>query len=285
MRREECSLIKLFSGTCGIIVLLSISSVRAADMQTNTPDPCGGPSALFALIDRPTVGDSPCVVKADQALLEAGVARYVPDSGGGYSLGYPQLELRFGLPGDNELVMLPPNVSRVVSLSSGGRQTISGASASVVGLKHEFGYYSQWLWAGETLVTLPSGSPDFGSAATGYAINGVVGYNLTPDFALTMMLGVTHLAAPANPQAGAYYWSLNPDLVATWEIAERWQLYAEVYGQSHTGPGQGSGYNADGGIQYLLTPEVELDAEIGQRLSGNLGGWSHYLGVGFAVLF
>lgn len=257
-----------------------------ANLQSGISDPCAGPGALFALLDRPTVGDSPCVVKPAQAVLEAGIARYWTSDGGGYSLGYPQLELRFGLPDDNELVLLPPNLSRVsVPVPGGGNQIISGGSASVVGLKHEFGYNAQWISAGEMLVTLPSGSPDFGAAAVGYAVNGIVGYSPTPAFGLTLMLGVTHLAASANDQSGAYYWSVNPDLVASWQTSQSWQWYAEVYGQSHAGPGQSSGYNADGGVQYLLNPHFEVDAEIGQRLSGNLGGWSHYLGMGIGLLF
>lgn len=269
-----------------LFLLLGASSVHAADVQSDIQDPCGGPSALLAILDRPTVGDSPCVVKPGQVLLESGIARYAPDDMSGYSLGYPQLELRFGLPDNNELVLLPPNVNRAVTpLSSGGNRISSGGSASVLGLKHEFGYNQQWLWTGEALVTLPSGSPDFGSAATGYAVNGIVSDSLTPVFSLTLMLGVTHLAAPAHLNAGAYYWSLNPDLVAVWQTSGSFQLYAEVYGQSHTGPGQRSGYNADGGVQYLVTPDVELDAEIGQRLSGNLGGWAHYIGAGFGLLF
>lgn len=258
----------------------------AADLQSQDSNPCGGSSALFALIDRPTVGDSPCVVPAGQVLTEAGVARYLPNDADGYSFGYPQLELRFGLPDGNELVLLPPNLNRVTTpLPKGGNQVLSGANASVVGFKHEFGYNQRWIWAGEVLATLPSGSPDFGSAASGYAINGIVSDSLTPVFSLTLMLGATHLAAPAKIDSGAYYWSLNPDLVAAWQTSERWQWYVEVFGQSHTGPGQGSGYNADGGVQFLLTPRFELDAEIGQRLSGNLGGWAHYFGVGLALLF
>ena len=266
--------------------LLGAHAAMAAGMQSDVSDPCSGPDALLSLIDRPTVGDSACVVPAGRTLLESGVARYVPNPASGYSLGYPQLELRFGLPANNELVLLPPNINRSVTpVLGGGHQIVSGGSASVVGLKHEFGYNSQWLWAGETLVTLPSGSPDFGSAATGYAINGIVNDNVTPIFSLTLMLGATHLAAPSNIHAGAYYWSMNPDLVASWQTTERFQFYVEVYGQGHTGPGEGAGYNADGGIQYLLTPNVELDAEVGQRLSGNLGGWSHYSGIGVALLF
>lgn len=276
----------LVSITCGIVALLGMISVRAAEAQVGLRDPCGGPSALLALLDRPTVGDSPCVVKPGQVLLEAGIARYVPNDMSSYSLGYPQLELRFGLPDSSELVLLPPNVNRVVTpLPSGGHQISSGGSASVVGIKHEFGYNQQWLWAGEALITLPSGSPDFGSAATSYAVNGIVSDSLTPVFSLTLMLGVTHFAAPANVHNGAYYWSLNPDLVAAWQTSERLQFYAEVYGQSHTSPSQSSGYNADGGIQYLVKPDCELDVEISQRLSGNLGGWSHYIGVGFGLLF
>jgi hypothetical protein len=270
----------------GLIGLLAVPAVMAAGPQSGVADPCAGSGALFALVDRPTVGDSPCVVPTGQALLESGIARYVPHDASGSVLGYPQLELRFGMPDNNEFVLLPPNINRVVTpLPGGGNAISSGGSATVIGLKHELGYNSRWISAGEMLVTLPSGSPDFGSAATGYAINGIAGYNLTPAFALTFMLGVTHLAAPANLQSGAYYWSLNPDLVATWQTSENFQFYAEVYGQNHTGPGQGAGYNADGGIQYLVNSNFELDAEIGQRLSGNLGGWSHYFGVGFAVLF
>lgn len=270
----------------GMVAWLVMSLGAEAATQADVQDPCAGPGALLALIDRPTVGDSACVVPTGKVLLESGVTRYVPDGTSGYSLGYPQIEWRFGLPANNELVLLPPNLNRVITpLPGGGSQTISGGNASVVGLKHEFGYNSQWQWAGETLVTLPSGSPDFGSAATGYAVNGIVSDNLTPVFSLTLMLGVTHLAAPANIQSGAYFWSLNPDLVASWQTSERFQIYGEIYGQSHTAPGAGAGYNVDGGVQYLLRPNVELDAELGQRLSGSLGGWSHYFGVGLAVLF
>ncbi|MHB1515784.1 MAG: hypothetical protein ACYCVY_08765, partial [Acidiferrobacteraceae bacterium] len=37
-------------------------------------NPCTGPSALLALLDRPTVGDSSCVVPDGKTVLEAGIA-------------------------------------------------------------------------------------------------------------------------------------------------------------------------------------------------------------------
>lgn len=67
---------------------------------------------MLDLLDRPTMGDSPCVVKPGQMVLEAGVARYALYGQSGHTWGYPQLELRWGLPENNELVFLP-NISRV----------------------------------------------------------------------------------------------------------------------------------------------------------------------------
>ncbi len=263
-----------------------MAPVWAKGSLSGISDPCAGPSSLLALLDRPTVGDSTCVVKPGDAVLETGWARYALSGQSGHAFGYPQGELRFGLPDQNEFVFLPPNLSRQVTpMPGGGSQTLTGGSASVMGIKHEFGYNARWIWAGETLFTLPSGSPTYGSAATGYAVNGIIGYSLTSSVALTLMLGVTHLAQAADVQGGAYYWSVNPDLVLTWETTQNFQFYLEAYGQNHTGPGQGAGYDADGGVQYLLTPRFEVDAEIGQRLSGNLGGWSHYFGVGAGFLF
>ena len=260
--------------------------VWAKGSLSGISDPCAGPSALLALLDRPTVGDSACAVKPGYAVLETGWARYTLLGQSGHALGYPQGELRFGLLDQNEFVFLPPNISRQVTpMPGGGSQTLTGGGASVVGIKHEFGYNARWIWAGETLFTLPSGSPTYGSAATGSAVNGIVGYSLTSSVALTLMLGVTHLAQAADVQGGAYYWSVNPDLVLTWETTQNFQFYLEAYGQNHTSPGQGAGYDADGGIQYLITPRFEVDAEIGQRISGNLGGWSHYFGVGAGFLF
>jgi hypothetical protein len=116
-------------------------------------------------------------------------------------------------------------------------------------------------------------------------VNGILGYNPTSTLGLALMLGVTHFAEPRNVLGGAYYWSVNPDFVVTWLAAPRLQFYGEVYGQNHTGPGEASGYNFDGGIQYLITQDFEVDAEYGRRLSGNLAGWSHYFGVGLGLMF
>ncbi len=83
-----------------------------AEDSTNAEiqNPCGGPSALLAILDRPTVSDSACAVPLGQVVLELGYQHAdVRGIGGGRADNYPQAELRFGLPGNNEFKILPSN--------------------------------------------------------------------------------------------------------------------------------------------------------------------------------
>ncbi|WP_298173482.1 hypothetical protein [Acidithiobacillus sp.] len=261
-------------------LIMGIQTVHADDAIQN---PCAGPSALLALLDRPTVSDSACVVQYGQAVLEAGYQHAnLTGTGGGTANNFPEAELRFGLPGNNEFVLLPPNdnVQRTPSDST----YFQGFSATTVGIKHELGYTKHWLGAVESLFTLPSGSPAFGNRGLGVAFNGIVAYAPSDDTGISLQLGVTSQTNPALAGGGRFT-SINPDITFTWLPLWNLQFYGEVYGQSRTGPGLGSGFDADGGVQYLLTTYCEVDLEEGVRLSGNLGGFTHYFGAGMGFLF
>lgn len=174
---------KVLAVLMGVALGLQLTSAAA---QSPTDDPCSGSKALLAILDRPTVGDSACVVPNGNVVLELGAKRgKAQDSGRGFSL--PEAEFRFGMPADNELVFLPPNYLH----QSGPGTTIDGSGPAVVGIKHELGYTDKWLGAVESLVTLPSGSPAFGSAGAGVAFNGIVSYSPTSNTGLSMMLGVS----------------------------------------------------------------------------------------------
>ena len=259
-------------------LILGTQGSRADDA---IQDPCDGRSALLAILDRPTVSDSACVVQYGQAVLEAGYEHADLRGGGGTADNFPEAELRFGLPGNNEFVLLPPNdnLQRVP-----GSPHLHGFSATAVGIKHELGYTRHWLGAVEGLFTLPSGSPAFGSQGLGVAVNGIVTYAPSDDTGISLQLGV---ASQTNPMlaGGGRYTSVNPDISFTWQPWWNLHFYGEVFGQSRTGPGLGSGFDADGGVQYLLTPSWEVDLEEGVRLSGNLGGYTHYAGAGMGFLF
>lgn len=249
-------------------------------------DPCSGPSALLAILDRPTISDSPCAVAKGQVVLELGYQHAsLRGPGGGTSDDFPEAEVRVGLPGSNEFVLLPPNYNnqRTRPFSAPEQKTV-GLSAITVGLKHELGYTRRWLGAVEALFTLPSSGSAFGSRGLGAAFNGIVNYELSEHITLSLQLGVSSQTDPA-PSGGGRFTSFVSNIVSTWQLAERLQFYGEIYGQTSTGPGEGPGYNADGGVQYLITPSWEVDVAGGVRLVGDLGGFTHYFGTGMGLRF
>lgn len=254
-----------------LICPLLVRADLAPPTSQASQNPCGGPGSLLAELDRPTVGDSACVVPQSRAIVEFGFA----DAQGstGTTQNGPQAELRFGLPGDNEFVLMPPNVT----FAQGSLGGTPRYSPTVMGVKHEWGYTRQWIYTGEVLLTMPATGYTPGTqGGLGAAANGIVGWNITHAIALGLMLGVTSFD-DANQRR---FTSINPDFTATWLLDPRLQLYGEIYGQTHTSYHQGPGWDSDGGIQYLLTRHVEVDAEIGQRISGALGGYRHYWGIG-----
>lgn len=255
--------------------------------QAANPSPaCGGPSGFLAVIDRPTAADSACVVPQGMSAIEAGATAgnlYGTPGGSFYTL--PNLALRWGLPGNSELVWLPLNFQHQ-SLDGGAAvpaTTLRGFGATTIGFKHALGYTEHWQWTAEALATLPSGDSTFGSHGLGGAVNAIIGYGNGP-FGVSLMVGVTSQTEP-TAAGGQRFQSFNPDLVMTWAAAARWQLYGEIYSQSHSGYLQGWGTNADAGLQYLVTPGLVVDVEEGVRIQGSLGGFSSYTGVGLGVMF
>jgi hypothetical protein len=270
----------------GLLVALATCG-RANAEEGAIEDPCSGPSALLAVLDRPTVSDSACAVAKGQFVLEMGYQHaYLRGPGGGTADNFPEAEVRVGLPGSNEFVLLPSNYNRqrTRAFSGGPEQKTDGLSAVTLGLKHELGYTRHWLGAVEALFTLPSGGSAFGSRGLGAAFNGIVDYAVSDQIGLSLQLGVSSQTDPAF-SGGRRFTSFTSNLVSTWQPMERLQFYGEIYGQTSTGPGEGAGYNADGGVQYLITSSWEVDVEGGVRLVGNLGGFTHYFGTGMGLRF
>lgn len=272
--------------SCGAaIATLAVASVPVAHALSPPPS-CSGPSGFLAVIDRPTAEDSGCLVPQGLADIEAGATAgklYAAPGGRFYTL--PNLTLRWGLPDNSELVWLPPTFQH---------QSVSGAPASpaarlrgfgptTIGIKHMLGYSEHWQLTAEALATLPSGDSTFGSHGAGGAVNAIVSYGSGP-LGMSLMVGATSATEPTTA-GGQRFQSFNPDLVVTWAASARVQLFGEVYAQSHSGYLQSWGTNADGGLQYLVTPDLVVDVEEGVRVQGSLGGFSNYTGVGLGVLF
>jgi opacity protein-like surface antigen len=237
-------------------------------------DPCDN---FLSVLNRPTVADSVCVVKPGKVIIELGTQYQDLYPGNNHGINFPDSQFRFGLPGSNEFTLLPPNYIRY-------NGEISGYTATVLGLKHQFPNENNLNYTVEGIFTLPTGDRNFGSDGLGVALNGIVNYGFTAAFSVAMMVGITSETTSSNA-GGDRFTSFNPDLVFSWQVNDNLQIYAETYGETKTAPHAGSGFNADAGIQYLPSPNIELDIEYGQRLSGELGGFAHYLGAGGGIRF
>ncbi|MBY0544380.1 MAG: transporter [Gammaproteobacteria bacterium] len=255
--------------------LLSLSQAAFADI--NEPEnPCSSAASLFSLVDRPSKADSSCTIPYGDMMYEMGY-QYLDLIGGGNLQNFPQITLRAGLPENTEIFALLPSYN-VQSIAP-----TTGFGATTLGLKHVFHYSQQWIWTAEALLTPTSGSAAFGDDGASYTINGIAAYTINNSLSATFMLGFSSQTLPELSD-GQRFTSLNPDALLSWQINNKWLLFGETYAQTKTGPDQGGGLDVDGGVQFLAAKRVILDAEAGQRISGEIGGYNNYFGFGLAIL-
>ncbi len=237
-------------------------------------NPCSG---LLNIVDRPSFGDSACAVPLGNAVIEAGYQYLELSHSDGSAYILPQAVTRVGLPYQNELVVLLP------SYVHQSRDSISGSTATTAGIKHEIGYNAKWLGAVESLFTLPNGSAAFGSQGLDVALNGIATYSINSAWSATFMLGVS-TQTESSASGGQRFTTVLQDVVISYAPIPSLNLYAEVFGFTKTAPNEGSGYAVDGGVVYLLRPNLTVDLEYGHHISGDLLGMTDYVGAGFALL-
>lgn len=259
-----------------VAALLSVIAINVfADTMTNL---CGGPTALLNIIDRPTAAYSACVIPSNNVIIESGYQYQQLSHSAGYAQNLPEAELRLGLPANNEFLVLLPNYNHQSLIPH------SGYSATTLGIKHGTSFFQNWVSAVLALFTLPDGSAGFGSKGAGVEVNGIFSYTFNPQFNMTIMIGGSS-STQSSYAGGQRYASINPDLVIAYSPIDKLSIYGEVYGQTKTSPNEGFGLNFDGGLIYLLLPNVSVDLELGQRITGNLDGFTHYIGSGLVVYF
>ena len=154
-----------------------------------------------------------------------------------------------------------------------------------VGAKYEFGYGEKWGFAADTAITFASGTNDFSSNGTGVTLNGIMAYNVNADIGVEFQLGLSHVFSPAYPLQTT---SINPILVVSDQLNEitgNLQLYAEVYNFVDIAPDNNVSSFIDAGVQYLVTPDVEVDVEAGHNLTDIPLNNTTYVGFGAGIEF
>lgn len=252
-------------------LLFIVSTITFAfDIESS---PCGGPNALLSLVNRPTLADSSCVVPFKSVVVESGYTNLSLIDNGNQEI-FPQSVFRLGLPSSSEFFVLLPNfIDQSVP-------PYSGLSATTMGMKRVVVANPKWVATVESVFTIPSGSVAYGSRGLGEAFNGIVNYQITSSISVNAILGISS-QTQSILQGGKRFLTINPDLVLSWS-KDKLLLYGEVYAQSKTAPDQGSGVMSDAGVLYLLKNNIAVDFEVGQRISGSIGGFNHYFGTGIS---
>jgi hypothetical protein len=266
----------------GIIVIFVALASPAPSPSPAAPaanDPCGGSTTnLLATLNRPTIGFSACAVKPRQSLWELGYNNVLQSDGTRVAI-YPQGFIRFGAAPQVELNIIGPNYQ--VQNAAGSVQR--GFADSGIGAKYEFFQDESNVAAIDFLYSVPTGAPTFTAGAPIATLNLDYGRSLSPASGFGTTLGVQSSYAQDLSGHSARFMSLLPSVSFTTQTNARTQFYAEVYGQTRIRPDGGTLFGIDGGVQYLLTPTVEIDAELGQTVTDL--SRAHYIGFGLGLRF
>ncbi len=262
-----------------LLLLVTAAAVAASPSPSPAPDPCGGTTTnVLATLNRPTIGFSACSVKARESLWELGYVNLAQNDGS-HSAAYPQGFIRFGAGKRLEVDVIGPNY--VVQNSAGG--VTRGYTDSGVGAKYEFFQDASNVAAIDLLYTAPTGAAAFTAGAPVATLNFDYGRSLSPAAGVATTIGVQSSFAQNLGGRAARFTSLLPSLVFTIQSDSRTQFYAEAYGQTQIRPDGGTLFGLDGGVQYMLLPNVEIDGELGQTVTDLLR--AHYIGFGFGLKF
>jgi hypothetical protein len=250
-------------------IILILAAAAASPSPSPAPaNPCGGAHTnVLAAINRPSVGYSPCAVKPHEQLVEFG---YENTTGaGGHAAQYPQGFVRFGIAPRWEFDLIGPAY---------GAQALHGATTSGffdsgAGAKYEMWHDSERALAMDFLYTAPTGAHAFTAGSSVETMN--------LDYTMPIA-GKFGFASTLGAQNGRFF-SLLPSAIVTDQWSARAQAFIEAFGQTRVSPDGGSLFGMDAAVQYLLAPNLQIDAEVGRTASQ--GTQLHYAGFGFGVKF
>ncbi|KTC81394.1 transporter [Legionella brunensis] len=260
-----------------LFYVLIILSVNLANVIAQTYDnPCTGSPQVLVLTDRGGNVDSPCSLPLKTAFLEGGY-QYQTLKPSGWQQTFPQGEFRIGLPGHNEIGLFLSNYNRI------NEAPFSGYSPFSFDFKHPFSYGQNWIFTGSGTVIFPGGSSAFGSESLGIAISGIGIYAFNEQWSATAMLEGGSFTNPTL-EGGGRYTSLLPDVLISYAPIEKISLYAEIYGQSQTGPHESGAVIVDCGFIYMLKSMMALDFGVYQQLTNNPNQYNNSVIAGITLV-
>ena len=108
---------------------------------------------------------------------------------------------------------------------------------------------------------------------------------MTDALSVEFAPGVSSFTSLSGNGSPHRFFSFNPDFVAAYQFTPSFQLYGEFFRNSIQGAGLSGNYWFDGGFQYLITNNIEIDAEYGVFLDPPSESSGHYIGFGTGFMF
>jgi len=245
---------------------------------------------LLATLNRPTVGYSPCAVPKGAIVLEEGYQNTFAGGPAAQTLSaYPQGFERVGIAQRLELDLIGPSVNRL----RGGGSMSSGSSDLGLGFKYELPQKGRFTYALDGLYTAATGTGGFSNGGPTQTLNLDLAYAASPalGFGTTLAAaassgffqpGTSATNATLAPLPGRYA-TFDPSVVVTLQRPNYYQFYAELVGQTKMAPRAGGLVYTDFGLQKLLGPYLELDAEYGVDFTPVKGSRFRYVGFGAGI--
>lgn len=238
------------------------------------------------MTDRPDQTESTATIAPGRMQLEAGLAFSQDEESANETqvLEGPGTLLRIGLARDVELRLGWTGIVDEEMRFRGREDSESGIGDGELGVKLRLGAESGPRPEMALLVasSLPVGEEPFSSDRFDPSFRLAFAHSLTETVALGYNLGAEWTSEPTaggrSTRARGLY-----TLALGFTLSERWAAFAEVFGDfslSAPGPPETS---VDGGLTWLLRPNLQLDAAAGVGLSDEAPDWFLGLGVSLRV--
>lgn len=256
------------------LVLLFMCIFYTCSLYADSNDPC---SNMLNVVNSPSNLNSPCTVSFKKLMIELNYIDQRLYGDYGIQQNYPNAEVRFGLPANNEFSINLPNYIQQKSYPG------SGYSSTFLAFKHAIYYNEQWMFALEELVNPPGGSFAYGSHGWGSTFNAIFNYTVNDSWSIAGMVGLSRLS-DSSLLGGHHFNSIDPDIVLSYSINDKLMAYSEIYGQSKISALGNAGYNFDAGLLFLLFPNTTINISAGQQIYNYLGGYQNYINFGIDAM-
>lgn len=259
------------------VVALGRGAVRCLvfGLSVTTASPAAAQLAAEPLVtDRPDFTESAVTVAPGQFQLESG-----------YTF------TRIGPEGEHAVgeVLLRAGLTERIELRLGGGSLLirddelaerSGLDDTFVGVKVRIAEERGRIGAGSPGVavlagtTLPTGSGGFGADAAQPGATLALAWTLSDRVGIASNVGYTYAS-----DGGDRFDEFSGSVAVGYSLTERWGSYLEAYGFAVGDGGTDTAF-LNGGVTYLFSPDLQVDARIGAGLNGV--DPDYFVGVGIA---